>query len=171
MGMFGDVFSGLMGAGMQIGQMAFDANQADKNRDMQRYFAKNAHQIEVEDLKKAGLNPVLSAGGGGSSMPSGSSASAPDFDNPVSSAADIAIKKATEKNLVAQNKKLAAETAATAADARRIGAMADKEEITKLPYTMIRDHLLPRIKSSAEDVSDQIKKSGISIKMGKGDFQ
>lgn len=33
--------------------------------EWERERAKNAHQWEVEDLRKAGLNPILSAGGGG----------------------------------------------------------------------------------------------------------
>lgn len=33
----------------------------------QTHMAQNAHQYEVEDLKKAGLNPILSAGGDGAS--------------------------------------------------------------------------------------------------------
>ena len=40
---------------------------------MQKEFAQNAHQWEVEDLKKAGLNPALSAGGGGASASGGGS--------------------------------------------------------------------------------------------------
>lgn len=54
---------------------AFNAKEAQKNRDWQEYMAKNAHQFEVEDLIKAGLNPVLSAGGQGAFVGSGAVAS------------------------------------------------------------------------------------------------
>lgn len=57
------------------------ASQANKyavgnaalNHKYQKEFAQNAHQWEVEDLKKAGLNPALSAGGGGASASGGGS--------------------------------------------------------------------------------------------------
>lgn len=49
----------------------FNAKEAQKNRDWQEYMAKNAHQFEVEDLIKAGLNPVLSVGGQGAYVGSG----------------------------------------------------------------------------------------------------
>lgn len=53
----------------------FNAQQAQLNREFQADMSNTAHQREVADLKAAGLNPVLSAGGSGASSPSGSTAS------------------------------------------------------------------------------------------------
>lgn len=54
---------------------AYNAAEAAKNRSWQERLANSAHQREVADLKKAGLNPVLSAGGQGAATGSGASAS------------------------------------------------------------------------------------------------
>ena len=40
---------------------AWSAQQAQKQMDFQREMSNSAHQREVLDLQKAGLNPVLSA--------------------------------------------------------------------------------------------------------------
>jgi hypothetical protein len=55
-------------------EMRFNAAEAQKNRDWQAQQSATAHQREVLDLQKAGLNPVLSAGGSGAQTGSGATA-------------------------------------------------------------------------------------------------
>lgn len=62
-----------------VGSAVFGASQANKQMDFQERMSSTAHQREVEDLRKAGLNPILSAKLGGSSTPPGAQANVPDF--------------------------------------------------------------------------------------------
>lgn len=56
--------------------MAFNSFEAAKNRDWQQMMSNTAHQREIDDLKAAGLNPVLSAmNGNGAAVTSGATAS------------------------------------------------------------------------------------------------
>lgn len=60
-------------------QYEYNSREAEKNRSWQEYMSNTAHQREVQDLIKAGLNPVLSASLGGSSTPSGATASGSSY--------------------------------------------------------------------------------------------
>lgn len=56
---------------------AFNAAQAEKQMAFQREMSNTAHTREIQDLKNAGINPVLTASGGnGAAVTSGAAASA-----------------------------------------------------------------------------------------------
>lgn len=70
-------------AGSVVGGLAttgFNMFQSDKTRDFNREMSSTMHQREVDDLRKAGLNPVLSANHGGSAVAPAVSPQAGDFD-------------------------------------------------------------------------------------------
>jgi len=61
----------------------YEAKRAEQRaRDWQREVAQNAHTWEVSDLRKAGLNPILSAGGKGANIPAAMQAQLPQTGGP-----------------------------------------------------------------------------------------
>lgn len=79
-------------------QTRYNAQEAQKARDWQTEMSKSAHQMEVEDLKKAGLNPVLSSGGSGAQSYTTSSASA----QPESGASAVAALQGSQLGALSQ---------------------------------------------------------------------
>lgn len=69
----------------------FNAREAQKNRDWQEYMSNTAIQRQVDDMIKAGINPILAVMNNGASTPGGSSASGvkANFESGVGALASI----------------------------------------------------------------------------------
>lgn len=68
---------------------AFNSSEAQKNRDWQAQMSNTAHAREVADLKKAGLNPVLSANANGATTPTGSAGSGTADSSGINALANV----------------------------------------------------------------------------------
>lgn len=93
------------------------AKQFAQNYDLAKNQLYNQHQIEVADLRAAGLNPILSANGGNSTFGASSGGS---YEN-VGSAANSGFMAAQQaKNLEAQNNAIDAQIIKTRAEAQNV---------------------------------------------------
>lgn len=105
---------------MEIAEQATWANaeQAQKNRDWQQQMSNTAHQREMEDLVKAGINPLLTATQSGASTPSGGvgSAATTSVENTMQGASAAAREVAMIKTNLEKQK---AETAAINASEKK----------------------------------------------------
>lgn len=116
-GSTGSMATALMTAsGQEEKQNIASAYESQKNRDFQERMSDTAHQRQIADLKKAGINPILTGKYGGSSTPSGSTASMAGGDiaktaSSISSAVSQArLTTAQVNNVNANTEKTGAET-------------------------------------------------------------
>lgn len=94
MGMALGAAGGLLGTGISS---ALSLEIAKRQMKFQERSYKHRHQWAVEDLRKAGLNPILSAtGGAGGSLP-GAAQPFPDWGGSVGSAVNSALAIAKQK--------------------------------------------------------------------------
>lgn len=100
-GAIGEALGGMM-SGVSSG------SSAKQQMDFQKKSARKSHQWEVQDLRAAGLNPILSSKYGGSPALSGAAWGIPkmDFAGASSSAATAKQTKAQTKNVPTQGRLL-----------------------------------------------------------------
>lgn len=108
----------LIGGGLSFlgGERANKANAAMAGRQMefQMHMSNSAHQRQVQDLKDAGLNPILSANAGASS-PAGATAQMQNSLQPAVGSALEAKRVANETKSIKANTALADQNARTSA--------------------------------------------------------
>lgn len=117
-----DLGGGLLNTAFSTIAGHWSAKQNAKiDRDQWRYMMSNAHQLEVQDLKNAGLNPILSASNSQiASMPNVS-------DNGAAGAASNALSSALQASVSRQNAKLQAEVEGQRIENERNRLALDKE--------------------------------------------
>ena len=96
--MWGAIAGAAASAGGGIYGVAEARRNARNQRDWTLEMSQTAHQREVADLRAAGLNPILSAGGKGASVGPGATAVTPDISKSASRVASTAVEVAKAKS-------------------------------------------------------------------------
>lgn len=177
MGLFGDIVKGVgaiaapivgnffdnqNAAHAQENAQAFSSDQAAVNREFQERMSNTAHQREVEDLKKAGLNPILSAGGGGSSSPSGNAPSGVQANTPQIKMPEVYAMLQGFTQLDQNQQRIDIDKAKAAADIDKKGTDSElnemKRELLKkgMPAAEIGEDLGTFYKSAKKFIQQQI---------------
>ena len=160
----GTVAGGLLGAKGQRAANKANLQIAREQMDFQERMSNTAHQRQVKDLRAAGLNPILSAGGSGASTPQGALATMQNELAPMANSARNAAEQFQRIKL------LRAQTDKTNNEARKIEGDSVIGETKGKIYQSIIDAVKDAF-SGDDHSASQVRESKIQSDIKKAKLQ
>lgn len=179
-----------IGGGVSSAIGADEANKASQQSvreqmNFQERMARNSYQYAMEDMRSAGLNPILAYKQGGASTPAGASYTAQNVMAPMANM-DQYLNSAQQRNLVGQQtrkvnmevEKLNAEISKIETDTRHVNMVINKvaQEVKKLSWevkasphdydAIIEKRALEVLRFERQKIQERLKNKAIDLTVG-----